>query len=53
MNRILEILAIVIPVLLVVSVVTMPWPANAVIGCLLLVTVVVAVTCEMQHRKKS
>lgn len=53
MAKILDILMILILILFVISVLMMPWPANIVIGALLLLTVIVSFAHERRAKKNS
>ena len=52
MRRVVEILAILAIMLLILSIVTMPWPANIGIGFLLLVTFVVIFIYDRRAKKR-
>jgi len=53
MPKALEFLAILIIILLIISVVMLPWPGNIVIGGLLALTVIVTFVYERRAKKKS
>ena len=53
MTKALELLAILVIMLLIISVVMLPWPGNIVIGGLLLFTAIVIFVYERRAKKKS
>jgi len=53
MTRIIEILAIVIFILLIISVVTMPWPVNVIIGCLFVISTIAVFVSQRRANEKS
>jgi membrane protein implicated in regulation of membrane protease activity len=52
MNRILEIIMIVVLILLFVMLVAMPWPANAILGGIALLSFIVTFIHARQVKKK-
>lgn len=52
MTRIIEIIAIVILIMLIVSMATMPWPANVILGSIALITSITAFTYSWLAKKK-
>lgn len=53
MPKSLELLAILIIILLIISLMALPWPGNMVIGGLLLFTAIVIFIYERRAKKKS
>jgi len=53
MNKIIEILAILIFMLLIISVVTMPWPVNIVIGCLFVISTIGVFVSQRRAKEQS
>ena len=53
MLRLLEIIAILIFILAIISLVTMPWPANIIILSLVITTFAIVFIYERRRKKKS
>jgi hypothetical protein len=51
--RLIDVLAILILVLFVVSIVTLPWPVNAIIGGVILVGLILIVISDSMAKKKN
>ena len=53
MRRIVDIVGILVIILLIISVVIMPWPANIAIGGLLLITAILIFISDRRAKKKA
>lgn len=52
MARVIEIIAVIVIILLIIGVVTMPWPANLILGGLATVSVITAIVSDRWVKKK-
>ncbi|MFC1949338.1 hypothetical protein ACFLW0_04105 [Chloroflexota bacterium] len=50
--RIIEILALIVFILLLVSVAVMPWPVNTILGVLILISFIVIIIYDRRAHKK-
>ena len=53
MLRLFEVIAILIFILAIISLVTMPWPANIIFVSLVITTFTIVFVYERRHKKKS